>query len=66
MVPFDAHERQSICAWLSSFSQIEHDVRKYAMNLPQDVAIRISDLSKMYKIYDKPADMFWELLTSKM
>ena len=35
------------------------------MSIPSDVAIRVSHLSKMYKIYAKPADMFWELMTSK-
>src|SRR5437867_1221099 len=30
-----------------------------------DVAMRVSHLSKMFKIYRKPADMFWELLSSK-
>ncbi len=30
-----------------------------------DIAIRVSHLSKMFKIYHKPVDMFWELLSSK-
>lgn len=28
-----------------------------------DIAIRASNLSKLYKVYGKPADMFWELVT---
>jgi ABC-type polysaccharide/polyol phosphate transport system ATPase subunit len=28
-------------------------------------AIRVLNLSKMFKMYSKPADMFWELLTGK-
>ena len=33
------------------------------MNLQdrQGIAIKISNLSKVYKVYEKPADMFWEL-----
>ncbi len=30
-----------------------------------DVAIRVTDLSKMYKVYNRPSDMFWELVTRK-
>ncbi len=28
-------------------------------------AVKVSDLSKVYKVYTKPSDMFWELLTRK-
>ena len=37
------------------------------MNLQdrQGIAIKISNLSKVYKVYEKPADMFWELFSSK-
>ena len=28
-------------------------------------AMRISNLSKMYKVYSKPADLFWEMVTRK-
>ena len=31
----------------------------------RDITVRIAGLSKMYKVYTKPADMFWELLSSK-
>jgi len=30
-----------------------------------DVAIQVQGLSKMYKIYSHPGDLFWELLTNK-
>jgi ABC-type polysaccharide/polyol phosphate transport system ATPase subunit/SAM-dependent methyltransferase len=30
-----------------------------------EMAIRASNLSKLYKVYTKPADMFWELVTKK-
>jgi ABC-type polysaccharide/polyol phosphate transport system ATPase subunit len=30
-----------------------------------DIAVRVSNLSKMYKVYSKPADMIWELLERK-
>ncbi|MCA8942991.1 MAG: ABC transporter ATP-binding protein [Planctomycetes bacterium] len=36
------------------------------MSRPNDIAVRASGLSKMYKIYNKPADMFWELVSSKV
>ena len=35
------------------------------MTSEQDLAIRVSHLSKMYKIYTKPADLFWEMVTGK-
>ena len=28
-----------------------------------DVAIRVQNLSKMYKVYAHPGDLFWELIT---
>jgi lipopolysaccharide transport system ATP-binding protein len=30
-----------------------------------NIAIKVTNLSKLYKIYQQPADMFWELLTGK-
>jgi lipopolysaccharide transport system ATP-binding protein len=37
------------------------------MNLQdrQGIAIKISNLSKVYKVYEKPSDMLWELFSSK-
>lgn len=32
------------------------------MSLPSDVAIRVANLSKMYKVYQRPVDLAWELL----
>jgi len=31
----------------------------------QDIAIKVTNLSKMYKVYSKPADILWELVTKK-
>ncbi len=35
-------------------------------NHNSDAAIRVSNLSKMYKVYSKPADLFWEMITRKL
>ncbi|OHB69192.1 MAG: hypothetical protein A2V70_02135 [Planctomycetes bacterium RBG_13_63_9] len=35
------------------------------MSASDDVAIRVANLSKMYKVYHQPSDMVWELLTRK-
>lgn len=36
------------------------------MSRPEsDIAIRVSNLSKMFKVYQKPSDMFWELFRGK-
>jgi len=31
----------------------------------ENVVIRVTNLSKMYKVYQKPADMFWEVVTGR-
>jgi ABC-type polysaccharide/polyol phosphate transport system ATPase subunit len=36
------------------------------MNAPQDIAIRVSNLSKMYRVYSRPSDMFWEIVNRKL
>lgn len=51
--------------WLPALPQIEGNVRERVMSSSNDVAIRVSNLSKLFKIYQKPADMFWELFTGK-
>jgi ABC-type polysaccharide/polyol phosphate transport system ATPase subunit len=33
--------------------------------MDNNIAITVDNLSKMYKVYEKPSDMFWELLTRK-
>ena len=33
------------------------------MTQPSDVAIHLDSLSKLYKVYNRPSDMVWELLT---
>lgn len=33
------------------------------MMFASDIAIKVSNLSRMYNIYNKPSDMFWELFT---
>lgn len=35
------------------------------MSLGNNTAIKVNNLSKMYKIYAKPSDMFWELITQR-
>lgn len=35
------------------------------MSFNNDLAISISNLSKMYKVYSKPSDMFWEMATGR-
>lgn len=35
------------------------------MSLPDHIALRVQNLSKTYKVYRKPADMFWELATRR-
>src|SRR5207237_9228180 len=36
---------------------------KCPMSITDELAIRVRGLSKMYKLYDRPADVFWELVT---
>ena len=36
------------------------------MSQSRDIAVSVRGLSKMYKVYNKPADMFWELISSKV
>jgi len=35
------------------------------MTSENSLAVTLTSLSKMYKVYSKPADMFWELITSR-
>lgn len=35
------------------------------MNAASDVAIRATGLSKLYKLYAQPSDLFWELVSTK-
>ena len=35
------------------------------MTLPSDTAIHLANLSKIYKVYNRPADMVWEILTGR-
>jgi ABC-type polysaccharide/polyol phosphate transport system ATPase subunit len=35
------------------------------MSDTSEISVRVSGLSKMFKLYARPADMFWELLTGK-
>jgi lipopolysaccharide transport system ATP-binding protein len=35
------------------------------MSLSSDIAIRATNLSKAYRIYTKPSDMFWEIVTQR-
>jgi ABC-type polysaccharide/polyol phosphate transport system ATPase subunit len=35
------------------------------MTAERDIAIQVKNLSKMYKVYSRPSDMFWEMLTAK-
>jgi ABC-type polysaccharide/polyol phosphate transport system ATPase subunit len=35
------------------------------MNSERDTAIQVSQLSKMYRVYARPADMFWEMATGQ-
>ncbi len=35
------------------------------MFINDDIAVKVENLSKMYKVYKKPADMFWEMVSRK-
>ena len=35
------------------------------MSIQSEVAVRVANLSKMYKVYQRPADMFWEVFSKK-
>src|SRR5688572_15137858 len=35
------------------------------MTQPADIAIHLANLSKLYKVYNRPADMVWEILTGR-
>jgi lipopolysaccharide transport system ATP-binding protein len=51
--------------WILSVPEVKTFLWECTVSLPPDVAIRVTHLSKVYKVYRRPADMFWEIVTRK-
>jgi ABC-type polysaccharide/polyol phosphate transport system ATPase subunit len=50
--------------WLSLVSPFEGLLREHPVTTPLP-AISVKNLSKVYKVYNRPRDMFWELVTRR-